>query len=146
MTRFRVDSRCCTHGNALSSPGPACSVFSADDDPKYRGTSGRRFNLRRPWLLGTGVFLVTAGVFAGSLPAEAVQGPALVVPYQGYLEASGQPASGTTTLIFELYRTSEDTDELWTESHEVEIANGRFSELLGDKTSLERTRRGVGCS
>jgi hypothetical protein len=56
-----------------------------------------------------------------------------LVPYQGYLELSGQPVNGTETLLFELLQNG--TTTVWSEEQVVTFTEGRFSVFLGESSA-----------
>jgi hypothetical protein len=56
-----------------------------------------------------------------------------LIAYQGVLELQGQPVNGVKTLRFYLYKNN--TEVVWQETHETTLVSGRFSLLLGSKTT-----------
>src|SRR3989304_3598666 len=58
--------------------------------------------------------------------------------YQGVLTGiDGSPVpDGTASLTFRLYNSSENGDTLWQETQSVQVTNGIFNVILGNKTPL----------
>jgi hypothetical protein len=86
--------------------------------------------------IGIGVFGVTVLRAQNASPAASFN-----IPYQGYLEEAGAPVEGERHVTFELYPSAQGGNALWTESHTVQVAAGRFSANLGLDTSLDNVMR-----
>jgi hypothetical protein len=98
----------------------------------------------RRWIAGAaaaGVFLAAMGYVARARTTTTTTDSA-TLPYQGFLESSGVPVTGTRDLRFELCTTSSAQSPgdncPWTELHAgVVIVAGTFSVTLGQFTDLD---------
>lgn len=93
---------------------------------------------RRSWLASFSAGLVLGAVLlTAGLRAQTATGTSEAIPYHGYLEENGDPVEGKKYFTFCLSRAAADTDCIWSESHTLDVAAGRFSALLGSINSLD---------
>lgn len=63
------------------------------------------------------------------------------IPYEGYLEEGGVPADGERSMTFSL---SNDGNEVWSDTKDIQVQNGRFAtELGGDDLELSHLDGGA---
>ena len=82
--------------------------------------------------------LVVGSVLLLAAPKAQAEVPPFM-QYQGYLTSmTDEPISGFFTMSFALYAQAESGEPLWSEEREgVEVAAGRFSLRLGDRTPID---------
>jgi microcystin-dependent protein len=93
--------------------------------------------LRLRWAGAIGMLALAVGVTSLRATADVVHiDPPLsrVVPYQGHLERAGAPIDGTVSMEFKLQEPA--GTEIWAETQQVAVANGRFSVILGSLTRI----------
>ncbi|MGM0558872.1 MAG: hypothetical protein ACQEVA_20965 [Myxococcota bacterium] len=80
--------------------------------------------------------LLVALVTLAAAPAAAQVPDTL--PVQGFLtDADDAPIDGTTTVTFRLYDNESGGSELWSETRDLEVREGRFSVYLGTQTPVD---------
>jgi hypothetical protein len=96
----------------------------------------RSFRVMTAMILGA-LVTVAALMSGGRLLANTLASNAVpeFVNYQGYLtDSSGNPISGTVTLVFRIWDSSAAGTEVWNETHNnVPIQGGYFSVFLGSQ-------------
>ncbi len=91
-----------------------------------------------------GVVAATGGPPAWAAGAAAPTAPEDITPalisYQGTLrDDSDNPANGTYDMVVAICQNEDGTGQLWSETHnDVEVREGHFNLLLGEKTALSR--------
>jgi len=83
------------------------------------------------------VFITSLTMPALSTAADVPQ----TLNYQGNLtDSTGQPVTGSHSIVFNLYNALSGGTSFWTETQTVQVTAGRFSVVLGKKTPLDTTQ------
>ncbi|MBI4655393.1 MAG: hypothetical protein HY746_01475 [Elusimicrobia bacterium] len=82
--------------------------------------------------------LILSSYFFISLSSYLSAAAPLRVNFQGKLDESGQPVTGTKNFIFKIYDASSGGNLVWTsQTHSVSITNGIFSVVLQTGTPVD---------
>lgn len=83
--------------------------------------------------------LISASVAVGALLAAtpAAQATPATITHQGRLfDATKVPVNGQLKVTFKIYAKSDDTTEIWSETHDLTFDEGYFSATLGEQTTF----------
>ncbi len=75
---------------------------------------------------------VLAALFSSRLSAQTRP----TISYQGMLETSGTPVSGSQSMALSIYTSATGGTALWSETQTVDVENGIFNVLLGSVKPL----------
>jgi len=83
--------------------------------------------------------LISASVAVGALFAgmPAAEATPATITHQGRLfDANMVPVKGAMKVTFKIYAKSDDTTEIWSETHDITFDQGYFSVTLGEQTTF----------
>lgn len=89
-----------------------------------------RINLLVNWMLAAALSLSIG---------TAIAAPPQTINYQGYLtDSSGQPITGTLSMVFGIYAASSGGSPIWSEAQSgISVANGVFNVVLGTVNPID---------
>lgn len=79
---------------------------------------------------------VAVGALLASAPAALAAVPATITQQGRLFDVDKKPVVGTLKVTFKIYAKSDDTTEIWSETHDVTFDEGYFSATLGEQSTF----------